>query len=111
MNEYFIVANSFTAPFFSDTSERFQEAETPEEALKIFAKNYNHPCGLYAACCYENEDSYHKNIKPLAKWLCNEARFMQGKTGLINKPMLGKISINGVTYNIDNPKEGTVLID
>lgn len=109
MSEFFIVANSFAAPFFSDTSTHYQQADTAEKALELFAKQYKHPYGLYAACVYENADAYHKNQKPLAKWLSNESRFMQGKTGLIYKPMLGKVKINDVLHNIDNPKAGRVV--
>lgn len=109
MSEYFIVANSFTAPFFSDTSTSYQEAETPEQALKIFAQNYKHPTGLYAAVAYKNADAYHKGEEVLAKWMCNEAKFMVGKTGLIKKPTTGKIVVDEIVYNIDNPKEGSVI--
>jgi len=108
--EYFIVANSFGAPFFSDTSEKFQEANSPEKALEIFAENYKHSCGLYAAFCYKDANAYHKGEKPLAKWLSNEANFMTGKTGAIYKPgIAGKVRINGKMHNIDNPKEGCVV--
>ena len=109
MTEYFIVANSFAAPFVSDTSESFQKAESPKEALELFAKRYKHPCGLYAANCYKSANDYHKNKKPLAKWLSNEAKFMRGKTGSMFSPMTGKIRINGIMHNIDNPKEGCVV--
>jgi len=109
MSEYFIVANSFAAPFFSDTSTSYQKGKNAKEALLLFAEKYKHPCGLYAAVVYKNSDAYHKGQKPLAKWLSNEAQFMQGKTGLIKKPLLGKVEINGVMHNIDNPKEGCVI--
>lgn len=109
MNEYFIVANSFAAPFFSDNSTSYQEGESAEQALELFAERYRHPASLYAAVVYENADAYHKGKKPLAKWICNEAKFMQGKTGMINKQMIGKVQINGVMHNIDNPKEGSVI--
>ena len=108
--EFFIIANSFAAPFFSDTSNTFQEADSAEQALDIFAKNYKHPCGLYAASCYKDANAYHKGEKPLAKWLSNEANFMIDKTGAIYKSgFKGKIRINGAWYSIDNPKEGSVV--
>ena len=69
--EYFIYANSFAAPFFSDSSTSFVEAETPEAALKKFAADYKHPCGLYAASAYESADAYHKHEDSLAQWVSN----------------------------------------
>lgn len=107
--EYFIVANSFAAPFFSDNSQKFQKANSPEKALEIYAKNYKHPCGLYAAVVYKDANAYHKGKKPLAKWLSNEAKYMEGKTGSIFKPCLGKVRINGIMHNIDNPQQGSLV--
>lgn len=106
--EYFIVANSFAAPFFSETSTEFQEADSPEEALEIFAENYKHPCGLYAAAAYQDATAYHKRRSPLAKWLSKQAKWLDNKTGAIYCSIPGKIRINGITHNIDNPKEGSV---
>lgn len=107
--EYFIVANSFAAPFFSDTSHGFKEAESPEKALKLFAESYSHPCGLYSAIVFADANDYHKGNKPLAQWMCNEAKFIVGKTGLIKKPMIGKVVVDNVLHNIENPKEGAVV--
>jgi len=108
--EYFIVANSFAAPFFSDRSTSFQKANNPEQSLKTFAKKYDHPCGLYAAVCYKNAEDYHKNKKPLAKWLSNDAKFMEGKTGMIKKEQVGEVEINGVMHHIENPQEGSIVL-
>lgn len=74
MKEYFIVANSFAAPFFSDTSTHFYHADSPEEALERFSKKYSHPAGLYAASAFKSSDDYHKNKNPLCRWLSNKAR-------------------------------------
>lgn len=112
--EYFILANSFAAPFFSDTSTSFESADTPEKALEQFAKNYKHPAGLFAAVCYESADAYHKDKPPLAEWLSNHAiekeKIME-KTGGISYlghgP--GDFEINGKRYHVENPKEGRVV--
>lgn len=48
MSEYFITARSFAAPFVSDESTHFIEANSPEEALTKFAEGYSHPFGLIA---------------------------------------------------------------
>ena len=77
--EYFIEANSFAAPFFSDTSSCFIVAESPEKALLDFKKQYTHPCGLYAAVCYEDANAKHKGHQPLAKWVSNAATSHQGE--------------------------------
>jgi len=70
MNEYFIVANSFAAPFVSDTSRRWQRGENPSEALLIFVKEYMHPCGLFSAHLYKDANAESKGEQPLAKWYC-----------------------------------------
>lgn len=74
MIEYFIRANSFAAPFFSDVSSDFETADTPKAALEAFAARYKHPCGLYAAACYASADAYHKGDEALAMWLSKEAK-------------------------------------
>jgi hypothetical protein len=112
--EYFIVANSFAAPFFSDDSTSFIEANSPREALESFASNYKHPCGLYAAVCYRDANAREKGEKPLAKWLCNhEAEKMAlteklaGYSYMGNGP--GDFTINGKRHVIVNPKGGRVI--
>lgn len=73
MNEYFIVANSFAAPFVSDTSEHWQDGINPEDAMTAFRKEYNHPCGLYSAHLYSDANSKFKREKPLLEWNSPEA--------------------------------------
>jgi len=107
--EYFIQANSFAAPFFSDTSTKFQEGTNPEEAMENFIKEYSHPCGLYAAALYKDANHFHKNEKPLLRWLSNQAQFMNDKTGLIRSDRTGEIEINGVKHIISDPKGGSIV--
>lgn len=106
--EYFIVANSFAAPFFSDTSEDFQVADNPKEALNLYAARYSHPCGLYAATVYQDATAYHKSKKPLARWLSNHARFLEGKTGIIRSNGPGEIEVGHKLHKVENPKAGSV---
>jgi hypothetical protein len=73
MKEYFIVANSFAAPFVSDTSEHWWNGINPEDALLAFRKEYKHPAGLYCAYVYTDANAKTKNKKPLAKYLSPEA--------------------------------------
>jgi hypothetical protein len=112
--EYFIKANSFAAPFVSDTSTDYVEADSPKEALEKFAKDYGHPSGLFAAACYKNADAMHKGEKPLAKWLCNQQIAIdQATEGLgaysIGSEGPGKIRINDTLLEINKPKEGRVV--
>jgi hypothetical protein len=72
MPEYFIDANSYAAPFVSDNSTKYVEADTPQEALEKFAADYKHPAGLYVAFAYESADDMHKGKYPLARWLSNK---------------------------------------
>ena len=110
--EYFIVANSFAAPVFSDTSEHFVVAQSPESALEQFAKDYKHPCGLYSAVCYADANAYHKCKKGLAKWLCNHEAEKQRLTGNRSYSYLGHgpgdFEIDGKRHRIKNPKAGSV---
>ncbi len=106
--EYFVVHNSNAAPFFSDTDECYVRANSPNEAIDSFVKTYTHPFGLYTAFVYENADAYHKKEKPLVRWLCNRAKFLEGKTGSIRSLGEDGVEINGVTHSIDNPRLGKV---
>jgi hypothetical protein len=74
MPEYFIVINSFAAPICSDTSYKHVEADTPDEAIQAALGQYSHPCGAYAAVCFESADAMHKRKPALARWLSDEAK-------------------------------------
>ena len=114
MKEYFIVANSFAAPFLSKSSTGFQEAESPIEALELFAVRYKHSAGLYAAFVYLHSDAYHKGKPALARWLSNHARELEdltknksGYSFMGHAP--GKFEIDGKAHSITNPKAGSVV--
>jgi len=109
MAEFYVEANSFAAPFFSDTSHAYVEAKTPAQALEQFAADYSHPCGLYAATVYSSADARNKGEKPLARWLSNQARQLQGVTGSIRMDAPGKGEINGEPVEIKDPKVGRVV--
>lgn len=78
MSEYFIKAHSFAAPFCSDESPHFIEAETPEAALERLAAEYRHPCGLYSANAYADANAMHKGAKPLSIWRSLVAQEIEG---------------------------------
>ena len=114
MTEYFVTANSFAAPFFSDESTGFTKGENPEEALLNFVETYNHPCGLFAAVLYASADAYHKNHKPLAKWLCNkeiEKRKITAGMGSYScrSDHDGHLCVDGKDYKIEDPKGGKLV--
>jgi hypothetical protein len=88
--EYFIAANSFAAPFISDTSYCFVEAADPREAITRFVVNYKHPAGLYAAMCYEDANAFYKGSDLLVEWRCNHL--------IAQKAM-------------ENPKHGRMFVD
>ena len=109
--EYFVVANSFAAPFVSDRSTGFAEGLTPADALRSFAASYKHPAGLYAAAIYHDADAYHKSDPSLARWLSNQAALLQDITGhsiLVRSP--GNIEIDGVLTVLHNPKQGQIVL-
>jgi len=114
MTEYFIVANSFAAPFCSDQSTAYAKGESPEAVLRAFAVKYTHYAGLYAAVCYASADAYHKNQKSLATWLCNselkKQEVTKGKhcfSSLGIEP--GVFEVDGVTYTVQDPKGGQIV--
>ena len=109
MKEYFVVANSFAAPFFSYKTTGFVEGATPQSALLSYAESYTHPAGLYAAAIYDSATAYHKQETPLARWLSNHAVFMQGKLGSIRGIAPGKVEIDGTAHTIENPKKGAIV--
>jgi hypothetical protein len=113
VKEYFITTNSFAAPFFSDSGDCFQKANTPEEALKKVANAYTHPAGLYAAVCYASAEDYHKNRKPLAKWICNheleKQKITKGGCHSYLGHAPGDFEIDGKRHKIANPKGGKVV--
>jgi hypothetical protein len=114
MTEYFVVADSFAAPFVSDRTEKHVIHDTPESALECFAETYRHPAGLYAASLYASADAYHKGADPLARWLCNHeiekrrlTEPLAGYSYLGHGP--GDFEINGVRHRIENPKGGQLI--
>jgi hypothetical protein len=114
MSEYFVVANSFAAPFVSDKWEQFVQGETPEAALTLFAENSGHPCGLYSAELYADANAYHKRDAPLARWLCKQAEKQR-----LTKDLGGSYSylghgpgvfeINGEWHMVEDPKGGALV--
>lgn len=115
MTEFFIIANSFAAPFFSDTNEGYVEAESAENALRKFVDGYKHPAGLYAAGAYPSADAMKKGQPALAKWLCNHEIEKMRLTAVAgcytyygNAP--GDFTIDNVRHTVDNPKEGRIVL-
>lgn len=115
MQEFFIVANSFAAPFCSDQSTHFMAAKTPLVALEKFAEQYKHPAGLYSAACYESSDDYHKGKKFLASWLSNHARQLEEAKDSMMKTQgcavtrsngPGQVEVDGKAIAIKDPKKG-----
>lgn len=114
MTEFFIYARSFAAPFFSDTSEKYVEAETPQEALEKFAADYGHPAGLYAAEAWASADDFHKGKPFLAQWLSNhEIAKREATAGLSSYGYFGdgpgEFEISGKKYEIEDPLGGRVV--
>jgi hypothetical protein len=112
--EFFIRANSFAAPFFSDESTHYVEADTPEAALEALAADYSHPAGLYAAVAYATADAFHKGEEPLAQWLCNKALLIQEQTAdkgaaSIYSPDAEHVEISGEKFELADPKGGQVV--
>lgn len=111
--EYFIRAQSFAAPFVSDTSTGFAVGETPADALEGYTAAYQHPAGLYSAGVWASANDYHKGREPLARWLSNHAATIEDKTARLDGYSIrsdgpGSVCINNKTHKISNPKQGAV---
>lgn len=114
MPEYFVFTNSFAAPFFSDSSTKYVEGDTPQEAMAKAVKDYKHPAGLFAAALYESADAYHKGQKPMIKWLSNKAQVVvrfesDGQSHSFYSNEDDTIRIDGVRHQIADPKSGSVV--
>lgn len=118
MNTYFITARSFAAPFCSDTSEKYVEALDSADALVRFAAGYSHPCGLYAAECWNSADHAHgapgQPKEPLARWESNHLQAVTEATkGKSSYSYMGsgpgKFEIGKEKYSVPNPTGGSVV--
>lgn len=111
MQEYFITARSFAAPFVSDTSEAYVRGESPLAALRVFVETYRHPCGLYAAECWVSADAYHKRQTALATWRCNHERALRKATRRKGSYSVighgpGSFEVDGKLITVEHPKDG-----
>jgi hypothetical protein len=114
MSEFYIEANSFAAPFFSDSSHGYVEAATVKDALEKFAADYKHSCGLYAAVAYTSADARNKGEKPLGRWLCNheieKMRLTKDKGSYTYRgDGPGRFEIDHEPHVVDNPRAGRVV--
>jgi len=81
--QFFVVAESYAAPFVSDSSKQYVHALTPSEALGTFIQAYSHPFGLYSANVYESADDYHQKKEPVAKFRSRDAKIQwESKQGV-----------------------------
>jgi hypothetical protein len=113
--EFFIVANSFAAPFVSDQSTHYVKADSAADALDQFSRTYRHPAGLYAAICFASADDYHKDRPVLATWKSNHVIAMEeatkeklGYSSLCHAP--GDFEIDGKRVKVNDPKSGKVML-
>jgi len=110
--EYYIFAQSFAAPFVSDDSEKYVEAEDEVEALTRFVDSYSHPMGLYSAVIYASHRDHVKRKKPLASWWSNhliQLKLAMKKAGgccSMRGGGPGVFSVNDEDFNVPNPKGG-----
>jgi hypothetical protein len=112
--EWFVVTNSFAAPFCSDTGERYVTAESAADALEQVAATYSHSCGLFSAAAWPSADAMHKREKPAAQWLCNhEIERKRLTEGLGAYSYLGHgpgdFEIDGIRHRVPAPKAGHVI--
>lgn len=68
-----MVANSFAAPYFSDTDKVWRKGKTARAVLDAFVKNYKHPYGLYWAGVWRDANAFTRGHKALAEYLSKES--------------------------------------
>lgn len=85
-------ANSNAAPFFSDPSEGFTEAQAPMEALRKVVEDYSHPLGLFSAVILEPSP---KN-PVLARYMSARAATQERAPGGVYKWEGNDLYVNGV---------------
>lgn len=112
--KYFIDANSFGAPFFSDGLSKFVEGKDAEDAMNNFIKDYKHPAGLYSANLYEDANAFHEGHEPLLKYRSNkqlriEELTADKKSGYSILTGTDFVEIDNIRYTVDNPKEGRII--
>lgn len=73
MTVYHWQTNSNAAPFFSDPDSGFIDAETAMKALKKLVREYDHPCGLFAAIV----ETCEPKPQVLARYLSSRALAQQ----------------------------------
>lgn len=113
-DEFYVKANTFAAPFFSDTLDGFIEADSADEALIRFVADCDHPAGVYSAVAYDSADAERKGEKHLAQWLCNHEIEKQRLTNDLGAYSYlghgpGKFDIDGKRHEIESPKSGRVV--
>jgi len=114
MTRYFVVANSFAAPFVSDTSTGFVRGHDPEAAMERFVAEYSHPAGLYSALLYRDANAYHSGDPPICRWICNHELAMRDAQKdldgcLVRSNGPGSFEINGRAYSVENPTDGKII--
>jgi hypothetical protein len=113
MKEFFVVSESFAAPWVSDRHYEYAKGNDARRVLLAYAREYSHPAGLYAADIHLSADSYHHGNKPLFRWICNhEVALREATKNLDCYSYLGhapgKFEINGKMIVVQNPKAGGI---
>lgn len=109
MPEFFIRGYTFAAPFVSEEVARYVEAEGAGAALESLAAQMHDGIGLFAAEAFISADAFHKGAAPVARWLSNKARAIEG-AGSIYSSGPGHVTLNGDRdVIIDDPKAGSLV--
>lgn len=114
MMEFYIHGSSFAAPFVGDTISKYIESETAHDALLTFVASRPHPFGVYAANAYLSADHMNKGESAISVYRSNKELAKQRVTkGMSSYEYQGggpdRMTIDGVTYKIDDPTGGKVL--
>jgi len=86
-------ANSNSAPFFSDPSEGFIEADNPMAALRKVVSDYKHSCGLFSAVILEPTPE-----NPVV------ARYLSARAATVGKAPSGLTQWKGDDLYVDGVK-------
>jgi len=111
MKEYFIIANTFAAPFVSETIETFTKGKDAKDAMKNFIDGHKNE--IYSARGYKNADAFYKKEKPVVNYDCNKLLLLNSLTK--DKSTYSYLShsdkefeLDDVIYKVEEPREGVI---
>lgn len=112
MTEFFIDARTFAMPYVSETIQKYVDGVDALAAMEAFIAA--HEGRIFAADLYHSADDYHKQGKPVARWLCNKeiarAKATEGKASYTYLSLTQRsFEVDGERFFVDDPTGGRLV--